>query len=118
MSETDDGPGMSPAPTTSTESRADRPRRSQPAMPPRRSGETPMRLPFVQTNGKNAYLYDADIATVVSVSTEKNGACLILRVRGGEDVWIKDNDRHRWLLSMADNVETAEHLARAGRPRR
>lgn len=120
MNDEDDGPGMSP--TTSRAPAEERPR--HPRRPANQSGptlkrgaEASLRLPFIQTNGKQVFLYDYDIAGVVSVSTDKHGACLILRVRDGEDVWITDIDRHRWLLNMASNVEVAELLAQRGRPR-
>lgn len=121
MSNTD-GPGeetiMQEAPPSrrSTPSRAPE-RHEAPTADRGRGGDRTQRLPFIQTNGKIAYIYDHDISVVVSVTTDKHGACLILRIRGGEDVWITDIDRHRWLLGMATNIDTAETLTRRGRPR-
>lgn len=62
---------------------------------------------FVQTNGRPVYLYDHDIAGVASVVTEKHGACLILRMKGLDDIWIRDDERHRTLLMMATQADEA-----------
>lgn len=73
--------------------------------------EPQTRQPFVNTAGREVYLYDHDIAAVVSISTQKHGPCLLLSVRGSEDVWIRDDERHRRLLSIPPAAVT-DHKVR------
>lgn len=63
--------------------------------------KTPLRHSYIQTNGRPIYLYDHDVVAVASVVTEKHGACLVLKMRGIDDVWIKDDVKHRALLMLA-----------------
>lgn len=68
-------------------------------------GRAPQRHAFRQTNGRPIFVYDDDIGAVASVNTEKHGACLILKMKGMDDVWILDDPRHRALLGLADDAD-------------
>lgn len=69
-----------------------------------------LRHAFERTIGNDVSIYNHDIFTVTAVVTEKYGPALILLVRGGAEVWIKDNPRHRWLLDMASGAESLASL--------
>lgn len=107
-------------PTSSRRSRTVTPsaRRETTAAPTGRPSAG-LRLPFTQSNGKIIYVYDEDVSGVVSVTTDRHGACLILHLRDAGEIWIFDTPRHRLLLSMAGEDDLATLLGRnpAGGPR-
>lgn len=73
-----------------------------------------VRHAFERTQGNEIYLYAHDIFSVTSVMTEKHGPCLILLIRGGTEIWIKDTPKHRWLLDIASAAEQADALKGLG----
>jgi hypothetical protein len=75
----------------------------------------PKRHAFVTTNRKEAFLYEADVISITAVNTEKSGACLILKLKNGDEMWILDTEVHRQHLNMASEAESIQLLAKLNR---
>lgn len=55
---------------------------------------------YPTTGGTEVYVEDREIVTVTTVTTQKHGAVLILRLRDGEKLWVLDTERSRLQLRM------------------
>ncbi len=58
------------------------------------------RFGYRSTGGSEVYLDDREVVTVTAVTTAKHGACLLLRTRDGEKIWIVDDSRARTQLRL------------------
>ena len=61
------------------------------------------RQPFEQTNGKTVFLHPRDISAIYALSTQKHGPCLLIKIRQGDDVWIRDTQEARNGLDIASS---------------